>query len=141
MEDDDPTYHKFLSNLEARRRNPGDTTLASGAFGFGFDTSRDARPEARLDLVDIESGPVLRPEAAPASTLWTVLVALGVFAFLAVMAILLFPADEPAPRLPTQALHHVPTHISQVPDDELHEAFEPDVAEAELRLRRSRKEA
>jgi hypothetical protein len=144
MDDDEPSYFKVLAELEASRRNAGDLTLETFCR-----PNENPEPDGRrsgagaltLEQIEIDGGPVLRTRPENVSLLKLCLVALAVFGVMVLLAALLFPSDEPHEtntRGPTQTWAGVPRTIADVPDHELHEAFEADVAEAELKLRQQR---
>jgi hypothetical protein len=139
--DDEADYFKVLAELETSRRNPG----ALESLGLGMSLAPEPARACTLEQIDLDSGPVLRvPEPERISLLKLCLGALAIFGLMVLLAALFFPADERGSASGSVNLNvavNVPSCMAEVPDHELHEAFEPEVADAELRLRQQRKQA
>lgn len=138
--DDEADYFKVLAELETSRRNAG--ALESLGLGVSLAPEPVRALERTMEQIDIDGGPVLRaPETERISLLKLCLGALAMFGLMVLLAALFFPADERSGNLSVGVnVGSVPSCMAEVPDHELHEAFEPEVAEAELRLRQQRKQ-
>jgi hypothetical protein len=137
--DDEADYFKVLAELETSRRNAG--ALESLGLGVSLAPEPVRALERTMEQIDIDGGPVLRaPETERISLLKLCLGALAMFGLMVLLAALFFPADERVSGTLGVNVGSVPSCMAEVPDHELHEAFEPEVAEAELRLRQQRKQ-
>lgn len=116
-------YYQRVQELEQNRRNHLDPS-----FEVGGGTNEPLMLAMRR--LDLEARPLVRvPDTNRTTPRWWIYLAIFVLAF-GFCAVVMFPENDAEVEYTP-----VPEHISQVPSEELFEAFPKEIAEAELRRR------